>query len=75
MSLMGSHVIDAMNAEVDKRLRAAGRRIMSLEAALLAARGFTVNRQGYPRAITIRIDKLLGLPADVDSKHKRRAES
>jgi len=72
MSKMGSHLIDVMNAEADQRLQAAGRRIMALEAALLAARGFTVNRNGFPRAITMRIDKLLGLPADRDSKHKRR---
>lgn len=72
MSKMGDHFIDAMNADTDSRLREAGRRIMALEAALLAARGFTVNKTGFPRPITRRIDALLGLPADVDTKHKRR---
>lgn len=71
MSKMGSHLIDVMNAEVDQRLRVAGKRIMALEAALLAARGYTVNRTGFPRPITRRIDALLGLPADMDTKHKR----
>lgn len=72
MSKMGAYLIDVMNAETEQRLQVASRRIMALEAALLAARGYTVNRTGFPRPITRRIDALLGLPADLDTKHKRR---